>query len=92
VSDVVLTLWASDPLRAARGDEAGIDRIGVDLERLGKPERQAGLATWVSPHMLDDLSAVGRLLRRARLFVRIDPLGRHTTAQLEQVLDRERRS
>jgi hypothetical protein len=88
VSDVVLTLWTSDPERAVQGDEAGIDRIGVDLERIGKRERQAGLGTWVSPHTLDDLSAVGRRLHTAELFVRIDPLGRHTARQIDHVLAR----
>ena len=42
----------------------------------------------MSPHTLDDLEAVGGRLRRARLFVRIDPLGTHTAAQLEQALAR----
>jgi len=84
----VLTLWTSSPERARRGDAAGIDRIGVDLERIGKQVRQAGLGTWVSPHTLDDLSVVGRQLERAQLFVRIDPLGPHTEAQIEAVLER----
>ena len=85
---VVLSLWTADLERARTGDAAGIDRIGVDLERVGKRARQSGLGTWISPHTLDDLSAVGRTLRQARLFVRIDPPGPHTAAQVEQVLVR----
>ena len=37
-----LTLWTADAALAARADAAGVDRIGVDLDRLGKAERQAG--------------------------------------------------
>jgi len=28
-----LTLWTADPALAARADAAGVDRIGVDLDR-----------------------------------------------------------
>jgi hypothetical protein len=70
----VLTLWTNDPLFARRGDRAGIDRIGVDLERLGKEDRQRGLGTWLSPHHEDDLRAVGAALETAALFARLNPL------------------
>jgi hypothetical protein len=82
----VLTLWTSDPTLAARADAAGIDRIGVDLERLGKAERQRGLGTWVSPHTLDDLARVGAALTDADLFVRLDPLHDATPAQIDAVI------
>ena len=71
----VLTLWTNDPALAARADAAGVDRVGVDLERLGKAERQRG------PRHLDlaahdwTISArVGAALARADLFARLDPL------------------
>jgi hypothetical protein len=84
--ELVLTLWTSDPRLAARADAAGVERIGVDLERLGKRERQSGLGTWISPHSEADLAAVGAALTRASLFVRVDPPHPGTTAQLERVL------
>jgi 2-keto-3-deoxy-L-rhamnonate aldolase RhmA len=68
-----LTLWTDDPGLAARADEAGVDRVGVDLERLGKCERQRGLGTWISPHREEDLAAVRGALRSARLFARTNP-------------------
>jgi hypothetical protein len=81
----VLTLWTSDPALAARADAAGIDRVGVDLERLGKAERQRGLGTWVSPHTTADLARVGGALRDADLFVRVDPLHDGTASQVDAV-------
>ena len=47
--DVVLTLWTNDPALARRADDAGIDRVGIDLDRLGKAERQQGLNTGSRP-------------------------------------------
>ena len=83
---LVLTLWTSDPRLAARADAAGVERIGVDLERLGKRERQNGLGTWISSHTEADLAAVGDALTRASLFARVDPPHAGTPAQLERVL------
>jgi HpcH/HpaI aldolase/citrate lyase family len=84
----VLTLWTADPRLAARADAAGIDRVGVDFERLGKRERQSGLGTWISPHTLADLAAVGAALRSARLFARVNPLNPASEDELERVIGR----
>jgi hypothetical protein len=81
----VLTLWTSDPALAARADAAGIDRIGVDLERLGKAERQRGLGTWVSPHTLDDLARVGAT---AALIARAFPTAGDLGAEVARARDR----
>src|SRR6185436_12988331 len=63
--ELVLTLWTSDPQLAARADAAGVERIGVDLERLGKRDRQGGLGTWISEHTEADLATVGTALAGA---------------------------
>ena len=85
-ADFALTLWTNDPRLAARADAAGVDRVGVDLERLGKPERQAGLGTWISGHEESDLPALAAELSRACLFARTDPLHDGTPAQVERLL------
>ena len=83
---LVLTLWTGDPRLATRADAAGVERIGVDLERLGKRERQKGFGTWISPHTEADLAAVGEALTSASLFARLDPPHGGTPAQVERVL------
>ena len=40
-TDFRLTLISRDPDLIRAADGAGIDRIGIDIERLGKRERQA---------------------------------------------------
>jgi hypothetical protein len=85
----VLTLWTADPELAGRADAAGVERIGVDLERLGKAERQRGLGTWISPHTETDLDRVGAVLQRAELFARVNPLHPGSSREVEEVLARD---
>lgn len=82
-----LTLLTSDPALAGRADEAGVERVGVDLERLGKAERQASQDTRLSEHSFDDLAAVGRVLKHAALFVRINPIHSDSEREIAQALD-----
>ena len=82
----VLTLWTDDPELARRADAAGVERVGVDLERLGKAERQRGLGTWISPHTVADAERVGAALERAALFARVDPLNAATPAQVDALV------
>jgi hypothetical protein len=72
--ELVLTLWTNDPELARRADAAGVDRIGVDLERTGKHARQAGRGTWISGHREEDLDAIGAVLEHAELFARCEPV------------------
>ena len=81
-----LTLLTDDPVLAANADRAGINRVGIDLERLGKAERQAGQEARFSGHKLEDLPAVARSLRSAELFVRLNPPHPGMSEEIEAVL------
>lgn len=60
---------------AAASDAAGVDRIGVDIERLNKQARQSHVANArISAHELGDLARLGAAVRRATLFARLNPL------------------
>jgi ribosomal-protein-alanine acetyltransferase len=83
---VVLTLWTSDPRTARTADAAGVDRIGVDLDRLGKAERQVGLGSWISPHTVDDLRRLRPVVARGRLLARVNPVHDGTATEVEAVL------
>lgn len=82
----VLTLFAKDPELAAQADRAGIDRVGLDLETLGKEARQGGLATWISDHAEADLPAVAERLTESRLFARCNPIHAESAAEIERLL------
>lgn len=70
---MVLTLWTDDPECARAADRAGVDRIGLDLERLGKRERQADPRLWLTTHSEESLPLIGAELRHADLFARTNP-------------------
>lgn len=71
---MVLTLFTNDPVLARHADQGGVNRIGLDLERIGKADRQSGRNNWVSDHKLDELSNVSTCLKNASLFLRTNPM------------------
>ncbi len=81
-----LTLWTSDLGLARAADVAGVDRIGVDLERMGKAARQRNLATWISPHTIEDLRAISGTIEHATLFARVNPLHPDSPAEIDTVI------
>jgi len=65
----------------------GADRIFVDLEVLGKNERQGHLDTLISRHSVNDVAAVRAVVPAGRLLVRINPINEHTVDEVEQVIE-----
>jgi hypothetical protein len=82
-----LTLITADPAWAAAGDAAGINAIGVDLERRGKDARQRGLDTRLSDHTLDDLRELRSVVTRADRFVRINAWSQDGPAEVDAALE-----
>lgn len=85
----ILTAITKDPVLAARADAAGVDRIGVDIERLGKLARQGHIPNArISDHELADLNQLNRVVRRAALFARLNPLHNGSKDEIEEALAR----
>lgn len=82
-----LTLLTRDPRLAEEGDSAGVDRIGVDLECVGKADRQAGQDGRASGHTFDDLAGIAPMARRADLFVRINPWHAGSQTEIDAALE-----
>lgn len=55
-------------------ESAGVDRIFVDMEFIGKDERQGGMDTVQSHHTLDDIKKIADAIETAELLVRINPI------------------
>lgn len=73
-TDFRLTLFTNDAALAADAGRAGVDRIGPDLERIGKQTRQPSGKSWVSDHEFSDLEAVFAAVSPARRFLRCNPV------------------
>ncbi len=83
----VLTAVTSDPETAAAVDAAGVDRVGIDIERMGKLARQGHLSeARISDHQLDELSGVAARVTRAELFARLNPLHAGSGEEVERAL------
>ena len=80
-------LWSDDAELVARADAAGIDRIGLDIESLGKGERQKNRGSWVSPHRLDDLARLRGIVRQNELFCRLNPIHSESRAEVDRAVD-----
>ncbi len=86
-SHFVLTAITNDPGLAAHADAAGVDRVGIDIERLNKSARQGHLAdARISSHRLADLADLAPVLRRAALFARLNPLHDDSAAEVATAL------
>lgn len=62
------------PTIAKIAESAGVDRIFVDMESLGKQERQGGMDTVQSHHTFEDVANIRASLTSAELLVRCNPL------------------
>lgn len=62
------------PEIAQIAESAGVDRIFVDLEYIGKSERQGGMDTVQSHHTIDDVKAIKNAVDKAEIVCRINPI------------------
>ena len=71
---------------AAIVDRCGVDRVFVDLEKLGKDERQKG-NTVKSNHSISDVAKVKPFVKNSKLLVRINPMNPSSREEIEQVIN-----
>lgn len=64
----------NNPQVAAIAQSSGVDRIFVDMEYIGKEERQGGLDTVKSHHTVEDVRNVRKVLDETELLVRVNPI------------------
>ena len=60
-------------------DSAGVDRIFIDMEYIGKADRQAGMDTVQCHHTIEDIRAIKRVVKNAQLMVRCNPIHEATS-------------
>lgn len=64
----------NNPEVAMVAEEAGVDRIFVDMEYIGKAERQGGMDSVQNHHTVEDVRAIRKVLTKAELLVRVNPI------------------
>ena len=68
-------------------DAAGVDIIFVDLEVLGKEERQGHVDTVKNFHTLDDVKAIKPHVKNADLLVRVNPIHENSQSEIDIAIE-----
>ncbi|HEL1740456.1 TPA: aldolase [Streptococcus suis] len=67
-------------------EKYGVERIWVDLETLGKAERQKNMDTVQSQHKISDIRLISSKLTTSEMLVRVNPLNDSSKQEIEQVI------
>jgi 2-keto-3-deoxy-L-rhamnonate aldolase RhmA len=78
----------NDPEIAAYCQDFGVDRIMIDLEYIGKKERQRHLDTVISDHSLLDIDRIRNVLHNSKLQVRVNPIHVGSEREINEALSR----
>src|SRR5215813_6955450 len=83
--DFSLQLFSTDPRMIRDAIASGIGAIIVDLETLGKQQRQNGADTEINNYTIDDLRRVRRATA-AHVICRINQFNHATESEIEEVI------
>ncbi len=78
----------NNPTVAKAAEKGGVDRLWIDLETMGKEERQPGMDTVKSHHTMEDISVLRKVLKKSDLLVRVNPLYDGTKAEVDEAIAR----
>lgn len=82
----------NNPITAQIAQKAGVDRIWIDMEFIGKNLRQNGMDTVQNHHTVADIVAIRPVVSASKLMVRINPIHKATggycgsKAEIESVI------
>ena len=76
----------NQPAVALLAEKYGVDRIWIDLEQLGKEERQRDIDSVKSHHSMEDIAVLSKVLTVSELMVRINPCNPKTEEEIEQAI------
>ncbi len=78
----------NNPRVAEAAQDCGVKRVWIDLETLGKEERQKGMNTVKSQHSLQDISVLRDVLDSSELLVRVNPINPGSLTEIKEAIDR----
>ena len=68
-------------------EKAGVDRIWIDLETLGKEERQKNINSVKSHHSIHDIEIIAPKLTTSEMMVRVNPWNENSLDEINQVIE-----
>lgn len=76
----------NDKKIAKIAENSGVDWIFIDLEVIGKEERQGHLDTVISHHKIEDVKDIKENLNKAKVIVRINPIYHGSKEEIHRVI------
>jgi hypothetical protein len=83
---LTLMYITNNPDVALIAEKYGVERVWIDLETLGKEERQKDINTVKSKHTVDDIRKIKPLLTKSEMLVRINPWNENSVDEINQVV------
>lgn len=72
---------------ALAAEKAGVDRIWIDLETLGKEQRQKNMDSVKSKHTIANIREVSKELSTSEMLVRVNPWNENSKNEIDEVVD-----
>lgn len=76
----------NNPAVGLIAEKNGVDYIMIDLETLGKEERQKNMNSVKSHHSVSDIEAVSNTLTKSSVLVRVNPINPDSKSEIEKVI------
>ena len=77
----------NSPEYAVACEKAGVNRIFIDMEHIGKEKRQGGLDTVKNHHTIEDIKNVRSVISVAKLLVRVNPIHEGSREEINAVIN-----
>ena len=77
----------NNPDVASACERAGVDRIFIDMEYIGKDKRQGGLDTVKNHHTVEDVKNVRTAISKSKLLVRVNPIHDGSEDEINAVIN-----
>ena len=77
----------NDPDVAVVAQRTGVDRVWVDLETIGKEERQRGCNSVKSHHTIEDIRNLRKVVTTSELQVRVNPINPDSRDEINRVVE-----
>ena len=77
----------NDKIEAEIAINLGIDWIFIDLEKIGKEDRQKNRNTVKSDHQISDIKLISSVVNKSNILVRTNPYGKWTRDEIGQIAD-----
>lgn len=82
-----LMYGTNDTKIAKIAEDSGVDWIWIDLEIIGKKERQGHLDTRISNHRIVDIGKIKENIKKAKIIVRVNPIYDGSKEEINEAIE-----